>query len=152
MDLLRQFDGVHRDPEASVFAPPRAPASRQPPPRPQTLLAPRPTSYLDPATGQQMLYYPAPVPAMLNLPLKLSKKPKATARNARRSQIVSAMPEVSRHSQAWLPDPTERLRSGQEDAPFMDGTLLVCGTVHYSTYCARGPRALRLTVPLQYSS
>ncbi|KXX74226.1 hypothetical protein MMYC01_208843 [Madurella mycetomatis] len=152
MDLLRQFDGVHRDPEASVFAPPRAPASRQPPPRPQTLLAPRPTSYLDPATGQQMLYYPAPVPAMLNLPPKLSKKPKATARNARRSQIVSAMPEASRHSQAWLPDPTERLRSGQEDAPFMDGTLLVCGTVHYSTYCARGPRALRLTVPLQYSS
>ncbi|GAB1312672.1 hypothetical protein MFIFM68171_02882 [Madurella fahalii] len=122
-DAFGDFDGVHCDPEASVFATPRAPAFPESPPRPQTMLAPRPKSYLDPATGQQMLFYPAPVPAMLNLPPKLSKKPKAAARNTRQSQIVSAMPEASRHSRAWLPDPTEGLRGSQSDPPFMDGLL-----------------------------
>ena len=102
------FDGVHCDPEATQLAPspdlrPREPQQM----RPHTAYSQRPKSYFDPVTGQQMLYYPAPVPAMLNLPPKLSKKPKVAAHNARRSQIVSAMPQASRESRAWLPDPTE---------------------------------------------
>ncbi|KAG6201096.1 hypothetical protein E4U10_000664 [Claviceps purpurea] len=51
----------------------------------------RPTSYIDPSTGTNMLYYPARVPAMLNLPPKLSSKPKAAVRDQRRSQVLSAM-------------------------------------------------------------
>lgn len=64
----------------------------------------RPKSYLDPETGQQMMYYPARVPMLLNLPQKLSKKPKAQVRNQRRSQVLSAMPEANRQSAAWLPE------------------------------------------------
>ncbi|GJD02244.1 hypothetical protein ColKHC_11069 [Colletotrichum higginsianum] len=73
----------------------------------------RPQSYFDPLTGQEMLYYPARVPAMLNLPPKLSKKPKTEVRNARHSKVLQAMghpgfgkadPPV-RESKMWLPDP-----------------------------------------------
>ncbi|KAI2777210.1 hypothetical protein F4815DRAFT_303457 [Daldinia loculata] len=65
----------------------------------------RPKSYMDPETGQTMLYYPARVPLMLNLPQKLSKKPKAEARDARRSQVLSKMSEPDRKSGTlWLPE------------------------------------------------
>ncbi|KAI8630812.1 hypothetical protein F5Y19DRAFT_34521 [Xylariaceae sp. FL1651] len=65
----------------------------------------RPKSYLDPETGETMLYYPARVPMMLNLPQKLSKKPKTEVRNNRRSQVLSAMPGANRQSAAsWLPE------------------------------------------------
>ncbi|OTB04621.1 hypothetical protein M426DRAFT_153432 [Hypoxylon sp. CI-4A] len=65
----------------------------------------RPTSYIDPETGQSMLYYPARVPLMLNLPQKLSKKPKAEVREARRSQVLGKMSETDRKSgPTWLPE------------------------------------------------
>ncbi|KAI0845218.1 hypothetical protein F5Y00DRAFT_172136 [Daldinia vernicosa] len=65
----------------------------------------RPKSYMDPETGQTMLYYPARVPLMLNLPQKLSKKPKAEAREARRSQVLSKMSESDRKAGTlWLPE------------------------------------------------
>lgn len=51
----------------------------------------RPQSYMDPSTGVEMFYYPAKVPAMLNLPPKLSNRPKAGDRNERRSKVLSAM-------------------------------------------------------------
>lgn len=132
-DAFGDFDGVHCDPDASHFGPSPVPAISAPQPRPQTAVASgRPTSYFDPTTGQQMLFYPAPVPAMLNLPPKLSKKPKPAARNVRRSQIPTAMPDASRGSRIWLPDPTEGLRSSQEDAPFMSGFLGDHGRAHMS--------------------
>ncbi|CCU75515.1 hypothetical protein BGHDH14_bgh01688 [Blumeria hordei DH14] len=46
-----------------------------------------PQSYTDPTTGHQMVYYPAPVPIMLNLPQKLSNKPPSASRFHRRSQV-----------------------------------------------------------------
>ncbi|KAG7294610.1 hypothetical protein NEMBOFW57_004686 [Staphylotrichum longicolle] len=117
------FDGVHCDPDAGEFAPsPPEPEPQEPPPpqpRPRAAHAPRPTTYFDPTTGQQMMFYPAPVPAMLNLPPKLSKRPKAAPKNIPRSQLVSTLPTVPRDSRLWLPDPTEGLRAGAEDAPFM---------------------------------
>ncbi|KAI5864099.1 hypothetical protein GGS23DRAFT_562954 [Durotheca rogersii] len=67
--------------------------------------AARPTSYMNPETGQTMLYYPARVPMMLNIPQKLSKKPKAEVRNARRSQVLGKMAETNRKSEAsFLPE------------------------------------------------
>ncbi|PKS10904.1 hypothetical protein jhhlp_002662 [Lomentospora prolificans] len=108
------FDGVHFQPE--LYSPPLEmqalpPQSPRSPPRgprsPTRQPMPRPTSYMDPHTGQEMLYYPARVPAMLNLPPKLSRKPKAASRNIRQSEVLNAMPEMSRKSAAWLPDPLE---------------------------------------------
>ncbi|KAI0427958.1 hypothetical protein F5Y09DRAFT_314551 [Xylaria sp. FL1042] len=65
----------------------------------------RPKSYLNPETGETMLYYPARVPMMLNLPQKLSKKPKTQARNVRKSQVLSAMPNANRQpTPSWLPE------------------------------------------------
>ncbi|RYC64922.1 hypothetical protein CHU98_g1298 [Xylaria longipes] len=65
----------------------------------------RPKSYLDPETGENMLYYPARVPMMLNLPQKLSKKPKAQARDSRISQVLTAVRHENRQSAAsWLPE------------------------------------------------
>ncbi|KAG9239711.1 hypothetical protein BJ875DRAFT_447436 [Amylocarpus encephaloides] len=67
----------------------------------------RPQSYADPGTGQQMVYYPAPVPMMLNLPQKLSKAASSMARNKRRSQVLSNIPPAARQSAIWLPDVLE---------------------------------------------
>lgn len=130
---FEDFDGVHCDPEAAslrrlVPAPsisdrpsPVADFSRQTSPaanKQRPLQPARPASYLDPQTGQQMLYYPAPVPAMLQLPQKLSRNPKAAERNARRSQVLSMMmqqPKQERQSRTWLPDPMK----GESGSHFM---------------------------------
>ncbi|KAL4732639.1 hypothetical protein ACLX1H_001657 [Fusarium chlamydosporum] len=125
-DAFGDFDGVHWVPEQDdPYALPddlepqaqQHQAAHRPVPRQD----PRPQSYMDPESGQQMLYYPARVPAMLNLPPKLSNKPKASERNKRRSQVMSAMFDGGRKSQvldanapaqerdttrdSWLPDP-----------------------------------------------
>lgn len=115
---FRDFDGVHCDPELNFLPPPHQqvpmpmPMPEEPPaapfhsPHPKSPPKPQPTSYLDHETGQEMLYYPARVPAMLSLPPKLSKKPKAAVRNQRQSHVLSTMPEIARRSgAAWLPDP-----------------------------------------------
>ncbi|KAI5457419.1 hypothetical protein BGZ63DRAFT_364729 [Mariannaea sp. PMI_226] len=103
-DAFGDFDGVHWHPEAETehsdhHSPVEhgvpAPVSRQ---APQQMA--RPQSYFDPDSGHQMLYYPARVPAMLNLPPKLSSKPKAVDRNQRRSQVLSMMMEGDRQSRA----------------------------------------------------
>ncbi|KAK7920930.1 hypothetical protein PG985_008952 [Apiospora marii] len=114
------FDGSHcppdqdQDQEEDDFMPPlqgidmnlHVPEDIPGRPRISMPMAPtvQPKSYMDPETGQQMMYYPARVPLMLNLPQKLSKKPKASERNKRRSQVMSTMPEAARQSASWLPE------------------------------------------------
>ncbi|POR32909.1 Uncharacterized protein TPAR_06842 [Tolypocladium paradoxum] len=137
-DAFVDFDGVHWEPEdeEDLFVPPEL-ETGMPTPRAAPACMMRPQSYMDLETGQHMLYYPAKVPAMLNLPPKLSSRPKAAQRNQRRSQILSAMmdstgqpvsPEAKRNSafsdlnrpsgapdfleQSWLPDPV----AGQRDS------------------------------------
>ncbi|KAG5924137.1 hypothetical protein E4U61_001536 [Claviceps capensis] len=94
------FSGAHHDFEPALTSPTqRTGQGPVPGPVPASGYAPgpmpvsmaRPTSYVDPSTGTNMLYYPARVPAMLNLPPKLSSKPKAAVRDQRRSQVLSAM-------------------------------------------------------------
>ncbi|PHH76942.1 hypothetical protein CDD82_3743 [Ophiocordyceps australis] len=122
-DAFVDFDGVHchldADQDDHLGALETAPDLATPR---STLL--RPQSYVDPQTGQRMIYYPARVPALLNLPPKLVNKPKLTQRNDRRSQILSAMmdssgvvpqpswmkvPAATNTTEAmassWLPDP-----------------------------------------------
>ncbi|KAK2595411.1 hypothetical protein QQS21_006885 [Conoideocrella luteorostrata] len=138
-DAFIDFDGVHWEPEdeEDLYVPEDL-ASDLPTPRPLPVTMTRPTSYLDPSTGQKMLYYPARVPAMLNLPPKLSSRPKTAVRNERRSQVLGAMMDAStpglppssaqakRHSaftdfglspsleapvrDSWLPDPVANHR------------------------------------------
>lgn len=109
-NAFADFDGMHCDPDSVAEQYPVQPEEAQyPRPRQRQSQMPRarPQSYLDPETGQQMLYYPARVPAMLNLPPKLGKGVKSTQRNMRRSQVLSQMPQAARESRAWLPDPLE---------------------------------------------
>lgn len=117
------FDGVHCDPDTVDFATPLQPdfAPLLPPQkrmsRPLSALPPRPQSYFDMQTGQQMLYYPARVPAMLNLPPKLSKTKKPD-RQKLRSQVLSVMPSEARESRVWLPDPVP-----EAGGPLMSGAV-----------------------------
>jgi hypothetical protein len=109
-NAFADFDGMHCDPDTVAEQFPVQPDEVQyprPPQRQSQMPRAPPQSYLDPETGQQMLYYPARVPAMLNLPPKLGKGPKSTQRNMRRSEVLSQMPQASRESRAWLPDPLE---------------------------------------------
>jgi hypothetical protein len=52
-----------------------------------------------------MVFYPAPVPQMLNLPKRLSKAPAANVQARRRTQLLESMHVENRKSAAWLPEP-----------------------------------------------
>lgn len=121
-NVFADFDGMHCDPDSvaenfphhtdedgTTHTGQRLPGPPQPQRRPQAARPARPQSYFDAETGQNMLYYPARVPAMLNLPPKLGKGVKAAeaARNVRRSQLLGQMPKTARESKFWLPDPLE---------------------------------------------
>lgn len=106
--LFSDFDGVHAtSQERPAVTPspldedrPRQGSSRLP-------SAGRPQSYLEPLPGENMVYYPAPVPMMLNLPQKLSKNLTAPQRDKRRSELLSGLDSDVRKSGAWLPDVVE---------------------------------------------
>ena len=119
--LFADFDGVHASPQTQ-------PADIQPhnvdePSRRRSsgriASAGRPQSYLEPIPGENMVYYPAPVPMMLNLPQKLSKQPTAPQRDQRRSELLSGINPDARKSAAWLPDVldgehrNEKLKDGE---------------------------------------
>ena len=123
--LFEDFDGVHitahpdeplsRLDTARSRTPsnPLMPANR---PRPKSYLDPRPKSYIEPPPDEDMVYYPAPVPMILNLPQKLSKLPPIAQKDKRRSQILGALPTDARKSAAWLPNVLEGHDEGSEDA------------------------------------
>ncbi|CAN8103889.1 unnamed protein product [Discula destructiva] len=145
-NVFADFDGMHCDPDSvaehfphhseedrTIPAGQRLPGPPQP--RPQAARTERPKSYFDPATGQNMLYYPARVPAMLNLPPKLGKGVKAAeaARNVRRSQLLSQMPTQARESRFWLPDPLEGSGSMKLDPVLPMDDDLAQASQHSST-------------------
>jgi hypothetical protein len=99
-DLFVDFDGVHFTPHNQVPLGREESRSRQVP-LTQPPLASDPTSFREPQPGERMVYYPAPVPMMLNLPQKLSKEP-AGRRERRRLQGISEIPGEMRKSAAWL--------------------------------------------------
>lgn len=138
-DAFIDFDGVHWEPEEEMEAP-----SQDPPTPRQPIVREQRQSYIDPLSGQQMMWYPAPVPSMLNLPPKLSaSRPKPAQHDSRRSQILStmiqqdqqiehqrrhsAMPGTNSRSRmpkrdSWLPDPLAGHRESfiGLDAEFQD--------------------------------
>ncbi|KAK4694454.1 hypothetical protein P7C71_g3135, partial [Lecanoromycetidae sp. Uapishka_2] len=107
--LFADFDGVHTSPHPQDQPDPEDDvnrrASRPFPPS-------RPISYMQPTPNEDMVYYPAPVPMMLNLPKRLSKLPSAPHRDRRRSELLGNLPAEARSSAAWLPDTPENAAEG----------------------------------------
>lgn len=69
----------------------------------RTSAVPRPVSRLHLPPGENMTFYPAPVPRILNLPKRLSQFPPASARVQRPPQTPNPLPAESRQSTLWLP-------------------------------------------------
>ena len=108
--LFADFDGVHTDYHSDNedhVGPGKPIGSRKTSqPRPTSRPASRLMSYIEPIPGENMVYYPAPVPMMLNLPKRLSKLPSGLEREKRRTQLLNSIPQNNRKSAAWLPDMT----------------------------------------------
>jgi hypothetical protein len=109
--LFNDFDGEHYNPRSRDVSESRPKMDDRRVSSGNRLSTAMPQSYADPTTGQKMVYYPAPVPMMLNLPQKLSKAPSAMTRDKRRSQVMSSIPPAARKSAVWLPDVLEDVES-----------------------------------------
>ncbi|KAL3457608.1 hypothetical protein BJX64DRAFT_16415 [Aspergillus heterothallicus] len=89
--LFTDFDGVHYIPNGD-----RRLSLTRPP------LASRSEPYKQPREGENMVFYPAPVPMMLNLPPRLSQRPDQTEREKRRTQLLDVVSAENRKSAPWL--------------------------------------------------
>ncbi|KAL4990652.1 hypothetical protein BDW68DRAFT_154166 [Aspergillus falconensis] len=96
--LFNDFDGVHYVPMDKGSDPARRVSLTRPP------LASRPQPYKHPQEGENMVYYPAPVPMTINLPPRLSQRPDQTQREKRRTQLLDAVSPDKRKSAPWLAD------------------------------------------------
>lgn len=96
-NLFKDFDGVHFVPHTTKEPDMTRRVSLSKPP-----LASRSEHYKEPPQGEHMVYYPAPVPMMLNLPQRLSKRPPVSEHEKRRTQLLDAVPADNRKSAPWL--------------------------------------------------
>ncbi|KAN0090424.1 hypothetical protein V8E51_019003 [Hyaloscypha variabilis] len=91
--IFEDFDGIHSAPIQLRTVSGNESSDSNNTPRKESsdngLSTARPKSYADPSTGEEMVYYPAPVPMMLNLPQKLSKNQSPITQNKRISQVLS---------------------------------------------------------------
>ncbi|KAF2690152.1 hypothetical protein K458DRAFT_412973 [Lentithecium fluviatile CBS 122367] len=115
--LWQDFDGVHcpdtvpeEEPGASHSSGSRRSSLMKPPPIPPPQGAPPP--------GDDMVFYPAPVPKMLNLPKRLSQMPAANVQARRRTQLLESMQAEHRKSAAWLPE-AESSNSNRNSTPML---------------------------------
>ncbi len=109
--LFTDFDGVHIAPHSAEPLELDETTNRRVSSQPVPI---RPVSYMQPTPAENMVYYPAPVPMMLNLPKRLSKLPAAPHRDKRRSELLNNLPMEARKSAVWLPDVPE---SANGDVP-----------------------------------
>ncbi|TKA53024.1 hypothetical protein B0A49_13537, partial [Cryomyces minteri] len=117
------FDGVHHSPTAedNTNFEPESPQSRRATAIRNALHA-RPQTWLEPPPGDNMVYYPAPVPRMLNLPKRLSQLPSAAVQARRRTQLLASLPPDAKNSAAWLPGAGAANDEVAEPAPGHDAT------------------------------
>ena len=99
--LFYDFDGIHATPQSDNIAVDTTPDSKR------RTFSDRSKSFLEPVPGENLVYYPAPVPMMLNLPPKLSKLPSDSQREKRRANALSELPPITRNSAPWLPNVLE---------------------------------------------
>lgn len=122
-DLFKDFDGVHFDtenPEAPGF-PLRSQHSPLPPPPPahhqyrQSQSYPRPQSHHSGSQASSgLVFYPAPVPAMLNLPPTLSKA-RPNNRNSRALAADSMESPIDNRRSVAYPGPTAPALQSEKD-------------------------------------
>ncbi|KAI9846014.1 MAG: hypothetical protein M1837_004420 [Sclerophora amabilis] len=140
--LFYDFDGTHYTPSTQEHpvGPLPSPGSYRDPSTHQVSTV-RVTSYAEPGTGENMVYYPAPVPMMLNLPQRLSKLPSPTQREKRRTEILDSVPREARKSAAWLPE----LLEGEDDTAQVEEQSAgkPCGPRHAVKNAANIPPQLR---------
>ncbi|SMR49535.1 unnamed protein product [Zymoseptoria tritici ST99CH_3D1] len=55
-----------------------------------------------PPPSEGMVYYPAPVPRMLNMPVRLSMMPSPAEQAKRRTKILNEVPPAARQSAPWI--------------------------------------------------
>lgn len=103
--LFHDFDGIHASPQQEGVAVRKASVTSR------RTFPDRPQSFLEPLPGEKMVYYPAPVPMILNLPPRLSKM--SPPREKRRADVVSGLPSIAHTSAPWLPD---FLQEGDEES------------------------------------
>ncbi|KAL2368801.1 hypothetical protein BDBG_07242 [Blastomyces gilchristii SLH14081] len=95
--LFKDFDGVHFTPFPRERVSGRRASLSKPP------LARESPSFSNPPPGQKLVFYPAPVPMMLNLPPRRSKRAPEPQHEKRRTQLINSLPVDARKSAAWLP-------------------------------------------------
>lgn len=105
--LFNDFDGVHIEPPAATPVELQEDTNGDAPSTGQELPK-RPHSFMESAPAENMVYYPAPVPMMLNLPQRLSKVPPAPKREQRKSEFLSGLSPNARKSAPWLTDVVEK--------------------------------------------
>lgn len=93
-NLFRDFDGVHFVPHSRSSSHSRQMSLSKPP------LAENAEHFDQPQAGQDLVYYPAPIPKVLNLPQRLSKRPPISEQNKRRTQLLETLIGKSNDSKA----------------------------------------------------
>lgn len=111
--LFTDFDGVHFVSHDNGSELTRNVSLTKPP------LATGSEPHEEPQTGENMVYYPAPVPMMLNLPPRLSRNP-ISEREKRRTQLLSSVPAENRKSAPWLTEQDQEEGNDQQNDPAMD--------------------------------
>ena len=145
-DLFTDFDGVHIAPQSDGPLDLDHTTDRRVSSQPTPI---RPVSFMQPTPGQNMVYYPAPVPMMLNLPKRLSKLPADPHRDKRRSELLHNISTEGRKSAAWLPD---GLESANGELPARPEDSVTHGKEHKRRTMAEMPPQLRATMFFEYPS
>ncbi|KAI7650388.1 hypothetical protein KC318_g16471, partial [Hortaea werneckii] len=127
-EAFKDFDGVHFNPDTEEFVQVdengeevRRVSARTPSGNFSTVGAAsmlrtpraRPNTHPAPPPEEGMVYYPAPVPRMLNLPKRLSRLPAASVQAKRRTEMMNQLSPEARQSAPWLPE----LNLGGERVP-----------------------------------
>ena len=157
-DLFEDFDGVHISSQSAEHSVHDSNEGQdgleQPLPkgRPKSeidMFPDRPKSYMQPIADENMVYYPAPVPMMLNLPQRLSKLLSAPYRDKRRSEMLNGL-------QPEPPKPAPRLPHpfGEEDdqPPLDHQEELPAKRTGKRRMMANMPPQLRASVFFEYPS
>ena len=113
--FFHDFDGIHATPQPQDLPAADDVLDHNEEPKPDVIFE-RPKSLMQPPS-ENMVYYPAPVPMMLNLPQRLSKLPSAPQREKRQSTILGGLPSNARKSASWLP---HMIEGENEDARYRE--------------------------------
>ncbi len=144
--LFTDFDGVHIAPHPDGPLDLDETTERRVSSQPIPI---RPISYMQPLPDENMVYYPAPVPMMLNLPKRLSKLPAAPHRDKRRSELLDNLPTDARKSAGWLQDVAENANG--DTAP-ESGDSVMNAKERKRRTMANMPPQLRATMFFDYPS